>query len=156
MELSGPTLRQRLSYGTWAIVLVCTLSVYKSYLSADPLSVAQKHWSAIATENPKLLATRYSDDAVLKRSYGVSDVEEVYQGQSIYSAWQKFFSQYQIKDFQVVKQQWREHSVEAQIQITAQSSRGPLVVLSMSYQVKFDPRGKIIEEVWQANPESSV
>jgi hypothetical protein len=156
MELSKASFRQRLSYGTCAIALVCTLSMYKSNIAANPLSAAQRHWSAIASANPELLATRYSDNAVLKRSYGTRDVEEVYQGHSIYSAWQEFFWQYQIKDFQVVKQQRRDRSVEAQIQILAKSHRGPLVVLSMSYQVKFDQSGKIIEEVWQTSPEQNV
>jgi hypothetical protein len=156
MELLGPTLRQRLSYGICTVALVCTLSVYRSTVDANPLSEAQRHWEAIATANPELLASRYSETAVLERSYGISDVDEVYQGRSIYSAWQKFFKQYQIKDFQVVKQQQRDRSVEAQIQITAKSSRGPVVVLSMSYQVQFDKTGKIIKEVWQANPQLSV
>lgn len=156
MELSKPSFRRRLSCGTCAIALVCTLSMYKSNITANPLSAAQTHWSAIASANPELLATRYSDNAVLKRSYGTRDVEEVYQGHSIYSAWQEFFWQYQIKDFQVVKQQRRDRSVEAQIQILAKSHRGPLVVLSMSYQVKFDQTGKIIEEVWQTSPEQNV
>lgn len=156
MELIRPTLKQRLSHITCAIALVCTLSLYKGTVGATPLSAAQRHWSAIASENPELLASRYSDEAVLKRSYGASDVEEVYQGHSIYSAWQQFFLQYQIKDFQVVKQQQRDRGVEAQIQITAKSSRGPVVVLSMSYQVQFDQTGKIIKEVWQAYPEVSV
>jgi hypothetical protein len=151
MELLGPTWRQRLSYGTCAIALVCTLSVYKSNVSAKPLSADQRHWEAkdatasrcaITAANPELLASRYSDNAVLERPYGVSDVDEVYQGQSIYSAWRQFFRQYQIKDFQGVRQQQRDcqmgtskvdRSVEAQIQITAKSSRGPSVVLSMSY-----------------------
>ncbi|MCA1991982.1 MAG: hypothetical protein LDL41_08035 [Coleofasciculus sp. S288] len=156
MEFLRPTWRQRLSYGTCAIALVFTLSLYKNTVSADPLSAAQRHWGAIATANPELLASRYSDNAVLKRSYGVSDVDEVYQGQSIYSAWQEFFQQYQIQNFQVVKQQQRDRSVEAEIQIVAKSRRGLVVVLSMSYQVQFDQTGKIIKEVWQANPELSV
>jgi hypothetical protein len=156
MALLGQTLRQHLSYATCTIALVFSLSVYKSNSSANPLSAAQRHWEAIAAANPELLATRYSDDAVLKRSYGVSDVDEVYQGHSIYSAWQEFFWQYQIKHLQVVKQQQRDRTVEAQIQITAKSTRGTVVVLSMSYQVQFDKTGKIIKEVWQTNPEVSV
>jgi hypothetical protein len=156
MELSRLTLRQHLSCGICAIALVCSLSLYKSTVVANPLSAAQKHWQAIASENPELLAMRYSDDAVLERSYGALDVDEVYKGHSIYSAWQRFFEQYQIRDFKVVEQQQRYRAVEAQIQITAQSSRGPIVVLSMSYQVQFDRTGKIVKEVWQANPELSV
>lgn len=156
MELLGQTLRQRLSYATCAVALVFSLSVYKSSVSTNPLSAAQRHWEAIASANPELLATRYSDGAVLKRSYGISDVDEIYQGSSIYSAWQKFFWQYQIRELQVVKQQQRDRTVEAQIQITAKSRRGTVVVLSMSYQVQFDKTGKIIKEVWQTNPEVSV
>lgn len=156
MERLEVTWRQRLSYAICAIALVCTLSLYRSRVSANPLSVAQQHWEAIVSENPELLATRYSDHAVLQYSYGVSDLDEVYQGRSIYSAWQKFFWQYQIKNFQVVKQQQRDRSVAAQIQITAQSRRGFVVVLFMSYQVQFDQSGKIIKEVWQTNPELRV
>jgi hypothetical protein len=118
--------------------------------------VAQSHWEAIETENPEFLAKLYSNQAVLKRSYDISDVDEVYRGQSIYSAWREFFQQYQIKDFHVIKQQQHDRGVDAQIQITAKSSRGAVVVLSMSYQVQFDKTGKIIQEVWQANPELSM
>ena len=156
MKPLEPTWRKRLSCGTCAIALVGALSLYKNNVSADPLSEAQKHWGAIARANPELLATRYSDKAVLKRFYGVSDVNEVYRGQSIYSAWQEFFQQYQIKNFQVIKQQQRDGRVEAEIKIIAKSHRGPIVVLSMSYQAQFDRTGKIINEVWQANPELSV
>jgi hypothetical protein len=156
MELLEPTLRQHLSYATCTIALVCTLLVYKSNVSADPLLVAQSHWEAIETENPEFLAKLYSNQAVLKRSYDISDVDEVYRGQSIYSAWREFFQQYQIKDFHVIKQQQHDRGVDAQIQITAKSSRGAVVVLSMSYQVQFDKTGKIIQEVWQANPELSM
>jgi hypothetical protein len=130
--------------------------MYKSNVEDDPLSAAHSHWEAIAAENPELLASRYSDKAVLERSYAVSDVDEVYQGQSIYSAWREFFSQYRIKTFTILEQQQRDHGVEAQIQITAKSSQGSIVVLSMSYQVQFDQTGKIIKEVWQANPKLSV
>lgn len=156
MERLEVTWSQRLSYAICAIALVGTLSLYRSRASAEPLSVAQQHWEAIVSENPELLATRYSDHAVLQYSYGVSDLDEIYQGQSIYSAWQKFFWQYQIKNFQVVQQQQTAQSVAAQIQITAQSSWGPVVTLFMSYQVQFDKSGKIIKEVWQANPEPRV
>ena len=91
MEHLRATLRQRLSYAAYAIALVCTLSVYKSSSSAKTLLVAQQHWEAIASENPELLASRYRDHAVLERSSGILDVDEVDQGQLIYSAWQKFF-----------------------------------------------------------------
>jgi hypothetical protein len=153
MELLEPTWRQHLSYGSCAIALVFSLSLYKTHVSANPLSLAQRHWEAIEAADPELLVNRYSKDAVLKRSYDVSDASEVYQGHSIYSAWREFFWQYQIQDFQVVKRQRRDRGVEAQIQITAKSHRGAIVILSMSYQAQFDRTGKIIKEVWQANPE---
>lgn len=156
MELLEPTWRQRLSYATCAIALVWSLWLYKGQVSANPLSAAQKHWAAIATSNPELLVNRYRDDAVLKRFYGVSDVDEIHRGQSIYSAWQEFFSQYQIQDFQVVEQQQRDREIEAKIKITAKSSQGLMVVLSLTHQLYFDQTGKIIKEVWQTNPELSV
>jgi len=156
MERLRPTLKQRLSYLACATALVLTLSLYRSSFGTNPLSAAQSHWEAIATENPELLASRYSDKAVLERSYAVSDVDKVYQGQSIYEAWREFFEQYQIKDLRVIEQKQRDRHVEAEIQIIAKSSRGSLVVLSMSYDVQFDRSGKIIKEVWQARPEVSV
>lgn len=156
MERVRPTFRQRLSRISFAIALVWTLSLYKSNVSANPLSAAQKHWEAIALENPELLLSRYSDDAVLEHSYGVRDVDTVYRGQSIDSAWREFFSRYHIQDFQVIKQQQRDRRIDAQIQITAKSPHGDTVVLSMSHQVQFDPSGKIIREVWHTKPELRV
>lgn len=156
MERVKPTLKQHLSYIACAMGLVLTLSVYRSSVGTTPLSAAQSHWEAIAAENPELLASRYSDRAVLERSYGVLDVDQVYQGQSIYEAWLEFFEQYQIKNFRVIKQKQHNRGVEAEIKITAKSSRGAIVVLSMSYEVQFDQTGKIIKEVWQADSEVSV
>ena len=150
------TLKQRLSYLACAIALVWSLSLYRSSLGTNPLSAAQSHWDLIAKQNPQALASRYSDRAILERSYGVSDVDKVYQGQSIYEAWREFFEQYQIQDFRVIEQKQRDRSVEADIQIIAKSHRGPIVVLSMSYQVQFDRTGKIIKEVWQTGSEVSV
>lgn len=156
MERLRSTSKQRLSQLGCAIALVLSLSLYKSSVAPEPLSAVERHWEAIATENPELLVSRYSERAVLERSYGVSDVDRVYQGQSIYRAWQEFFEQYQIKNFRVIKQKQGDRSVEAEIEITAKSSQGPLVVLSVSYQVQFDQSGKIIKEVWQAEPEVSI
>lgn len=156
MERLRPTFKQRLSYLVCAIALVWSLSLYRSSFETTPLSAAQRHWEAIAKENPELLASRYSDRAILERSYAVSDVDAVYQGQSIYDAWREFFEQYQIKDFRVIELKQQARRVEAEIQITAKSSRGPIVILSMSYEVQFDRSGKIIKEVWQAGPEVSV
>lgn len=156
MERVRLTLKQRLSYLACASALVWSLSLYRSSFETNPLSAAQRHWETIATENPELLASRYSDRAILERSYAVSDVDRVYQGQSIYQSWREFFEQYQIKDFRVIEPKQRDLRVEAEVQITAKSSRGAIVVLSMSYEVQFDRTGKIIKEVWQTGPEVSV
>lgn len=156
MERVRPTLKQRLSYLACAMALVLTLSLYRNSVGTTPLSAAQSHWEAIAAANPELLVSRYSDQAVLERSYGVLDVDKVYQGQSIYQAWLEFFEQYQIKNFRVIKQKQHDRRVEAEIQITAKSSRGAIVVLSLSYEVQFDQTGKIVKEVWQAGSEVSV
>lgn len=157
MELSRATLRQHLSCGACAIALVGSLLAYKGSVAASPLSAAQRHWEAIATANPELLASRYSDDAILQRSYLVSDANEVFRGHSIYSAWQEFFSKYDIKGIQVVeKQVTGDRGVEAQIQIVAKSSQGLLVVLSMYYEAHFDRTGKIVKEVWQTDPKLSA
>jgi hypothetical protein len=156
MERLRPTLQQRLSYLVCALALVWTLSLYKSTIGTQPLSAAHSHWEAIATANPKRLASRYSERAIVERSYGVSDIDKVYQGQSIYDAWREFFEQYQIRDFRVIQQKQRDRRAEAELQITAKSNRGAMVVLSVSYQAQFDRTGKIIKEVWQAQPEVSV
>lgn len=74
MELLGPTWRQRLSYGACAIAVVCTLSVYKSSIGANPLSTAQRHGEtedasashyAIAAANSGRLATQYSNNGIV-------------------------------------------------------------------------------------------
>ncbi|WP_242037126.1 hypothetical protein [Coleofasciculus sp. FACHB-125] len=154
MKFLQPNLRKHLLSVAYAVALVGSLAAYQRTVMPKPLSVAQKHWAAIATENPERTVTQYSDNAILMRSYGVLD--EVYQGKSIYPAWEEFFSKYKIQDFQVVKQQQRDRAVEAVITIYAKSKHGTPVVLSLSYQVQFDKDGKIIREVWQANPELSV
>lgn len=156
MEGLRPTCTQRLSYLACAMALVLALSLYKSSITAKPLSVAQRHWEAIATADPELLVSRYSDNAVLERSYAVADMDKTYQGSSIYSAWREFFEQYQIKEFRVVEKKQRDRAVEAEIQITAKANAGSIVTLSISYEVLFDRAGKIIKEVWQAHPEVSV
>lgn len=152
MKPLKPTWKQHLSSATCAIALVWSLSLYKTQVTANPLSAAQRHWGAIATSNPELLVSGYRDDAILKRFHGLSKENEIYQGQSIYSAWQEFFREYQIKDLRVVKQQQHDRGVEAQIKITARSHQGEVVSLSMSYQVYFDQTGKIVKEVWQTQP----
>lgn len=74
MEPLGPTWRQRLSYGACAIAVVCTLSVYKSSINANPLSADQKHGDtkdattsryAIAAANLERLAIRYSNNGIV-------------------------------------------------------------------------------------------
>ena len=74
MELLGPTWRQRLSYGACAIAVVCTLSVYKSSIGANPLSAAQRHGEtkdaitsryAITAANPERLAIQYSNNGIV-------------------------------------------------------------------------------------------
>lgn len=154
MQFLRAALKQYLICGIYAVALVCSLAVYKRVVIADPLSVAQRHWEAIAAADPDRTVNQYSDQAVLKRSYGILD--EVYQGQSIYPAWESFFSNYQIQNFQVVKQQRRNRTIEAEIMITAKSDQGSVVVLSLCYEVHFNKDGKITHEIWQANPEVSV
>lgn len=154
MKFGQPSWRQRLAYATCAVALACSLAVYKRDVMANPLSVVQKHWDAIAAADLEQTATLYSNDAIFVRSQGV--IDEVYQGESIYLAWQQFFSQHQIEEFRVINHKQRDHGVEAQIQITAKSNEGIPVVLSVSYQAQFDDSGKIIHEVWQVRPQRSI
>lgn len=74
MELLGPTWRQRLSYGAFAIAVVCTVSVYKSSIDANPLSASHRRGEtkdaitsryAIAATNLERLAIRYSNNGIV-------------------------------------------------------------------------------------------
>jgi len=154
MQSLRSDLRQRLLYCIYAVALVSSLVIYKSVATLKPMSVAQRHWAAIASANPQLTAKQYSEDAVFIRSYGA--VDQIYQGQSIYPAWKEFVSKYQIQDFRVVNHKQGNQQVEALIRMTAKSPEGVIVVFSVSHQVRINHKGKIIHEVWQANPEFNV
>jgi hypothetical protein len=154
MQYLRLNLRQRLLYGIYAVALVSSLVSYQSVAAPKPLSVAQRHWDAIASANPQLTVTQYSKDAVLIRSYG--QLDQIYQGASIYPAWKEFVSKYQIQEFQVVNHKQCHQYVEALIRMTAKSPEGVIVVFSVSNQVQINHKGKIIHEIWQTNPGFSV
>lgn len=154
MQFLRKSLREHSIYGIYTFALVFSLAVYQRLVVTDPLSVAQKHWAAIAAADPDRTVDQYGDKAILMRSHGALD--EVYQGQSIYPAWKEFFSNYKIQNFQVIQQHQRHRAVEAEIKITAKAYHGPIVVLSLFYKVQFDQDGKITHEFWQVNPELSV
>ena len=148
-------LGQHLICGVWAVALVGSLTIYQRAILANPRTVLQQHWEAVATEDLNLTIAQYSADAVLHRTDGTTP-EKMYRGQAIHQAWQRFFAQYQIEHYQLVPQQVSDRSAKAAVLIKARPPKGAAVVLSFSCQVEINDQGKIIHEVWQANPGLNV
>lgn len=130
---------------------------------ANPLIVAPRHWEAIATENFFSTITRYSPNAVLVWNDGTIDI--VYRGDDIHRAWQQFFSEYQIQDYQVFEQNSRGRTVTAELSVIAKLDTAadayplvtsPYAVFKISCQVFFDDQGKILHEIWQTTSEINV
>lgn len=92
MQFIGSDLRNRLTYGIYAVALVCSLVIYKSAVDPKPLTVVPQHSRAIAPEDSNSTTALPTQQAVLQWSEGVWN--KVYQGKPIYPFWQKFFSQY--------------------------------------------------------------
>ncbi|MFW6359356.1 MAG: hypothetical protein ACOC0N_09135 [Chroococcales cyanobacterium] len=141
--------KQRLAYITCTIAFVGSLMAYKRQVTAHPLSLVQRHWEAIASQDSKQVTQLYHNDAILKRSQ--LHVNEVYKQEAIDLAWRKFFLQYDIESFEVINQTWRDRTIDAELEILTRSSQGASIPLSVSYQVQFDSNGKIRHEVWQIN-----
>jgi hypothetical protein len=64
-------LGQHLVCGVWAVALVGSLTIYQRAILANPRTVLQQHWEAVATEDLNLTIAQYSADAVLHRTHGI-------------------------------------------------------------------------------------
>lgn len=151
---SKSALRRHLTCGISATALVASLTIYQRAVVANPLTVTEKHWQAIASANLDRTMTRYSPDAVLLWNYGTLD--RVYKGSDIDLVWQEFFSQYQIQNYQITEQKQGDRFLQAEITLSAKPNKGSTRVFSISYQVQVDEQGKIIREIWRTNPKLNV
>lgn len=153
---------QRLTCGTCAIALVVSLVLYQKTVLSKPSAIAQTHWAAITSDDPHCAIRQYSPDAVLMWMTGFD--QKVYQGKEIYYAWKQFFQEHPIQNLQVLQQQqcveqnlgYRHRTIKAEIALTAKLDRKSVQVFSVFYEARFNARGKIIHEVWQAHPELTV
>jgi hypothetical protein len=142
-----------------ATALVCSLSAYKHQVEPQPGQILKQHWSAIASSDAQKTVNLYSNRAILKHSSGIK--AKIYQGDSVYAAWQDFFSQYRVKDLQAIQPihyQDEENTqgvrnITAQIKIRLQSRRGQTATFLANYQVQIDRQGQILREVWQTRPD---
>ncbi|HEY9849416.1 MAG TPA: hypothetical protein V6D28_08160 [Leptolyngbyaceae cyanobacterium] len=162
---------KRLICGTYAFALVSSLSIYHKTVLANPLTLVERHWRSIATENSFLTKNQYCANAIVM--WKGRRVDAIYRGKEIHQFWQQFFQENKIQQFQVIQQpppsvkyswsNWgqdnllsKKHIINAAITIRALPEQGPVKVFSIFYQVQFNPEGKIIYEVWQAYPELTV
>lgn len=154
--------KQRFGCATCAVAFVGSLALYHRTVLANPVKMAQRHWQAIASENPFGTRTQYCADAIMLWNYG--SVDKVYQGEEIYRVWHQFFKENKIQQFQVVEKPYslgkspsrRGSTVKAEITLRALPDEGPVKVFYIFYKAHFDERGKITHEVWQAHPELTV
>ena len=147
--LRNSVLIWHLTCGTCAIALVGSLTVYQRSVLADPLTIAQNHWEAIASQDSDKVIQQYSQDAVLLWTHG--SLEGVYQGDQIHQNWQAFFKKYQIQGSRVIDQSSGDRTVKAEIVIISKSNVNSNQQLHLLYEVQVDEQGKIIYEVWQTN-----
>lgn len=139
--------------------LVFSLAAYRHQVEAQPWHTIEQHWAAIASSNPQKTVNLYSNRAILKHSSGIN--AKIYQGDSIYDAWQDFFSQYRIQGLQAIQPiQYEDletsqgvRNIKAQLKIRVQSHRGQSRTFLANYQVQIDRQGQILREVWQTRPD---
>lgn len=147
--LRNSVLIWHLTCGTCAIALVSSLTVYQRSVLANPLTIAQNHWEAIASQDSDRVIQQYSQDAVLLWTHG--SLEGVYQGEQIHQNWQAFFKKYQIQSSRVIDQSSGDRTVKAEIVIISKSNVNSNQQLYLLYEVQVDEQGKILYEVWQTN-----
>ncbi|MBD2101962.1 hypothetical protein H6F94_13935 [Leptolyngbya sp. FACHB-261] len=129
-----------------ALALAVSLAIYQRSVLANPLSVAQGHWQAIATENTTDTLASYDSDAVLEWRQGSNPGR--YSGGAISLAWQSFFADYQISGYQVVSQEAHERTVKATLLFTLQDIQGQSSVLPVTCTLQLDNNGRIQRETW--------
>lgn len=156
-HLQPPVLIRYLNYGTWAAVLACSLAVYQRAVLADPLTIAQKHWQAIANQQFEQALRQYDQNAVVVWIEGARI--EQHQGRDLPLVWHSFSKKYRLLNYQILSRERGDRAIKAKIQITAQpqsqksgflSRNQPLIFF---HEIQVDSQGKITREVWQTNPE---
>jgi hypothetical protein len=147
--LRNSVLIWHLTCGACAIALVGSLTVYQRSVLADPLTIVQNHWDAIASQNADRIVRQYSQDAVLLWTHG--SLKGMYQGGQIYQNWQTFFKKYQIQSSRILEQNSSDRTVKAEIVIISKSNASFDQQLHLFYEVQVDEQGKILYEVWQTN-----
>ncbi|MGP1382758.1 MAG: hypothetical protein ACTS2F_04310 [Thainema sp.] len=141
--------------GLCAIALVGSLMFYQRMVVADPLTVAQQHWQAIATQDTSQALNRYHKDAVILWQEGLN--QKRYQGKEIPKAWAKFLHRYRIQNYQILSQgKNSDRLVKADVVLVADQTNGHQEVVIVSYSAHIDAGGKIIREIWHATPRFSV
>lgn len=153
---SHPSLigRQVMS-GLCAIALVGSLMFYQRMVIADPLTVAQQHWQAIAAQNSSQALERYHKDAVILWQEGLN--QKQYEGKEIPKAWVKFLDRYRIQNYQILSQgKNADRLVKADVVLVADPESGHQEIVIVSYSAHIDANGKIIREIWHATPRFSV
>lgn len=153
---SHPSLigRQVMS-GLCAIALVGSLMFYQRLVVADPLTVAQQHWQAIAAQDASQSLERYHKDAVVLWQEGLN--QKQYKGKEIPKIWARFLHQYRIRNYQILSQgKNSDRLVKAKVVLVADQENGSQEILVVSYSARIDASGKIIREIWHATPRFSV
>lgn len=141
--------------GLCAIALVGSLMFYQRMVIADPLTVAQQHWQAIAAQNSNQTLERYHKDAVILWQEGLD--QKQYEGKEITKAWVKFLDRYRIQNYQILSQgKNADRLVKADVVLVADPESGHQEIVIVSYSARIDATGKIIREIWHATPRFSV
>lgn len=136
-----------------------SLSAYKNQVEPQGGRIVEQHWSAIASSDTQKTVNLYSSRAILKQTSGIK--ARIYQGDSIYAAWQDFLAQDWVQDWQAIQPIHDEdeektqgvRNITAQVKIPLRSRRGQTATFLANYQVQIDRQGQIILEVWQTRPD---
>ncbi len=147
MPVGLPRLPRHLAAALSALALVTSLAVYQRSVLANPLSVAQDHWQAIAAEDQPDTLARYSAQATLDWSQGPHPGH--YSGPAIATAWQVFFDHHQIQQVQVLRQEAQDLTVEATLLLTLNDAQGQISQLPVLCTLQLDQSGQIQYESWQ-------
>lgn len=141
--------------GLCAIALVGSLMFYQRMVVADPLTVAEQHWQAIATQNSAQTLEQYHKDAIVLWKEGLN--QKQYQGKEIQKVWAKFLQRYRIQNYQILSQGKNgDRLVKADVILVTNAKTGGQEIVMVSYSALIDANGKIIREIWHATPRFSV
>lgn len=90
-RIQSQTWQHHLACIASATALVWSLSAYKNQVEPQGGRIVEQHWSAIASSDTQKTVNLYSSRAILKQTSGIK--ARIYQGDSIYAAWQDFLAQ---------------------------------------------------------------